>query len=195
MDFMIEAFHLWFVVVYILGFIFFVALILKFRARGQTVEKRQGLLPPPPSLISWLVPPVVLLTEVGQISAVWMPVRVVGVALSLYAVIMLPWSSRVLGRSYAPGAAVLQDHSVVTSGPFQLVRHPIYSAVAALWLGAGLGALNWILLLVWPLVVVVVTKSARAEESMLLDKFGDAYEQYAGDKGRLVPKLWGKASD
>jgi protein-S-isoprenylcysteine O-methyltransferase Ste14 len=91
-----------------------------------------------PALISWLIPPIILLAQVGQIPAEWMFVRVVGVALSLYAMVMMPWATRVLGRSYAPGPDVLQEHALVSSGPFRLVRHPIYSAVAARWLGAAL---------------------------------------------------------
>ena len=187
---MTDALRLWFVVAYALGFIFFLALIFRFRARRQTVEQRVGPLPASPALISWLIPPIILLTEVGQISAVWIPLRVVGVGLSLYGIVMMPWATRVLGHSYVPGPAILQEHALVASGPFRLIRHPIYSAVAALWLGAALGTLNWILLVMWPMIVVAVTKSARAEEEMLRAKFGDAYEAYAEKKGRLVPRLW-----
>lgn len=190
---MTDVFRLWFVFVYAVAFIFFVGLILAFRARGQKVEKRVGPLPPPPALISWLIPPIILLTEVGQIAAAWIPLRVVGVVLSLYAIVIMPWASRVLGRSYVPGPAVLEDHAVVTAGPFRLVRHPIYSAVAALWLGAALGALNWVLLALWPIIVIAVTKSARAEEEMLREKLGNAYDEYAENKGGLVPKLWVQA--
>jgi protein-S-isoprenylcysteine O-methyltransferase Ste14 len=153
------------------------------------VEQRVGPLPPPPAVISWLIPPIILLTQAGQISADWMPLRALGVGLSLYAIVMMPWSTRVLGHSYAPGPAVLREQTLVTSGPFRLVRHPIYSAVAALWLGAALGTLNWILLVLWPVIAVAVTKSARAEEQMLRAKFGDAYDAYAGNKGSLVPRL------
>jgi protein-S-isoprenylcysteine O-methyltransferase Ste14 len=188
---MTDAFRLWFVVVYASGFIFFLASILRFRARRQAVEQRVGPIPPPPALISWLIPPTILLTEVGQISAAWIPLRVVGVVLSLYAIVMIPWATRVLGRSYVPGPAVLEEHSLVASGPFRLVRHPIYSAVAALWAGAALGALNWILVVLWPMVVVAVTKSGRAEERMLRAKFGNAYDAYAAKKGRLAPRFWG----
>lgn len=188
---MTGAFRLWFVVAYGMGFIFFLALIFRFRARRPTVEQRVGPLPPPPALISWLIPPVILLAEVGQISALWIPLRVVGVGLSLYAIVMMPWATRVLGRSYVPGPAILQEHALVSSGPFRLVRHPIYSAVAALWLGAALGTLNWLLLVLWPMIVAAVTKGARAEEEMLRAKFGNTYDAYAGRKGRLIPKLWG----
>jgi protein-S-isoprenylcysteine O-methyltransferase Ste14 len=183
--------RLGFIFVYVLGFIFFLALIFRFRARRQGVEQRVGPLPPPPALISWLIPPIILLTEVGQISAVWIPLRVVGVGLSLYAIVMMPWATWVLGRSYVPGPAVLREHALVSAGPFRLVRHPIYSAVAALWLGAALGALNWLLLVLWPMIVAALSKGARAEEEMLRAKFGNAYDAYAGQKGRLVPKLGG----
>jgi protein-S-isoprenylcysteine O-methyltransferase Ste14 len=186
---MTDDFRLGFVITYVVGFIFFLVSIFRFRARQQTVEHRVGPLPPPPALISWLIPPIILLTEVGQISADWILLRLIGVALALYAVVVLPWATRTLGRSYVPGPAVLKEHALVSAGPFRVVRHPIYSAVVALWLGAALGALNWILLVLWPIIVVAVTKSARAEEDMLRGKFGDSYDVYAANKGRLVPRL------
>lgn len=187
---MTDAFRLSFTIVYCAGFIYFLVAIIRFRARDPAVERRVGPLPPPPALISWLVPPIVLLSQVGQIAVEWLPVRVFGAVLGAYAVIVLPWATRVLGRSYVPGPAVLREHELVGSGPFRLVRHPIYSAVAALWLGAALGTLNWILLLLWPMIVVGVTKQARAEEDFLRAKFGNGYDAYALRRSRLVPKPW-----
>jgi protein-S-isoprenylcysteine O-methyltransferase Ste14 len=187
-----DAFRLWFAFAYAVGVFFFLALVYRFRSRRPTVEQRVGSLPSPPALISWLIPPIILLAQAVQIPAEWMPVRVLGVALSLYAIVMMPWATRVLGRSYAPGPAVLHEHALVSSGPFRLVRHPIYSAVAALWLGAALGTLNWLLLAPWPMILTGVTRQSRAEEGMLRAKFGDTYNTYAAPKGRLVPKLWGR---
>lgn len=186
---MIDGFRLAFVITYTVGFIFFLALIFQFRARRQSVEERAGPLPPPPAVISWLIPPIVLLTGFGQLSEAWIVVRVIGVGLGLYGAVMMPWATRVLGDSYVPGPAILREHALVTSGPFRVVRHPIYSAVAALWLGAALGTLNWILLLLWPLLAIGVAKSARAEEEMLRGKLGEAYDAYAQNKGLLIPRL------
>jgi protein-S-isoprenylcysteine O-methyltransferase Ste14 len=186
---MADSFRIWFSVAYLAGFLFFVALIFSFRRRRPAVEQRRGPLPPPPAVMSWLVPPIILLLDVGQIPVAWMAVRVVGVALGLYAFVVMPWATSTLGRSYAPGPAILEDHALVTSGPFRFVRHPIYSAVAALWLGAALGTLNWILLLLWPGLFMALMKGARAEEEMLRAKLGDAYDSYAGSKGRLIPSL------
>ena len=181
------AFRIWFIAGYAIGFAVFVASIIRFRRRSPAVEDAVGPLPPPPALLSWLVPPVVMLIGVGELSTRWLLVRVAGVALSAYALIMMIWATRVRGRSYAPGPAILGGQRLVRSGPFRLVRHPIYSAVAALWLGAALGTLSWLLLVTWPFLAVGVTKQARAEEAMLRAKFGAEYQAYAAGRGGLVP--------
>lgn len=182
-----DTFRLWFVFAYALGFLFFLAQILRFRARDQVVEQRKGPLPPPPALISWFIPPAILLLGVGDLGMTWPAVRTVGVLLSVYALVAMPWATWVLGRSYAPGPAVMEDHALATTGPFRFVRHPIYSAVAALWIGAALGALNWVLLVTAPVILMALLKGAEAEERMLREKFGDAYDEYAAGRGRLVP--------
>ena len=186
---MADAFRLWFIVLYALGLTGFLASVVRFLARRPTIEQRIGPIPPAPAVLSWLVALGVLLTRVGQVQAEWLPLRVLGVLLSLYALVMVPWAIRVLGRHFVPGAAVLRDHAVVTSGPYRLVRHPIYSAVVALWLGAALGTLDWLLLALWPLIVFAILKHVKAEEGLLRAKFGDAYEAYSKGKGRLVPRL------
>jgi protein-S-isoprenylcysteine O-methyltransferase Ste14 len=178
-----------FVVTYLLGLVYYAMLIVRFHARRPVVEQRVGPLPPPPALISWLVPPIILLSGWGDLAATWMPVRVLGLALGLYAVVLMPWAVSVLGSSYAPGPALLRDQALVVSGPFRRVRHPIYSSVVALWLGAALSTLNWLLLLLWPLITAGVLRQARVEERMLREKFGAHYDSYAVTTGRLLPRF------
>ena len=190
---MAQLFRLSFALAYGLGLIFFVFLIVVFRVRRPEIEHRIGPLPSPPALISWLVPPILLLTGVGAFSASWIPVRVAGVGLALYALVLMPWAARALGASYAPGPALLRGHSLVVDGPFRWVRHPIYSAVVALWLGAALGALNWLLLLLWPFLTLGVLKQVRVEEQMLRGHFGARYDDYAASTGRLFPRFWAAA--
>ena len=113
-----------------------------------------------------------------------------GVGLSLYGLAILPWTVRTLGRLAAPGPAVFRDHDLVTSGPFRLVRHPGYSAILAIFLGTALGTLNWLLLALWPLVVVGTYLSSRAEERLLREKFGKAYRKYAQQTHRFIPGIW-----
>ena len=114
-----------------------------------------------------------------------------GVGLSLYYIILLSWTVRTLGRFLVPGLAVYSDHELVTSGPFRWVRHPLYSSALALWLGAALGTLNWLLLALWPLLLAAVLSDLPREEGMLRDKFGTAYDAYAARTGRLIPRIRG----
>ncbi len=64
----------------------------------------------------------------------------------------------------------------------------------ALWLGAALGTLNWLLLVLWPLFALAIIRELPAEERMLRAKFGPAYEAYEARTGRLLPRLWGLSS-
>lgn len=186
-----DGLRLWFIALYAFGLTLFIVTAIRFRARRDMVEKQEGPLPSPGVVIPLGVPLLILWARFGEISAEWLPLRWIGVVLSLYFLVMLPWAIVTLGRLYAPGFAVFDDHTLITSGPFRLVRHPIGSSVLALWLGAGLGTLNWLLLALWPVFVALTAGlMARTEEALLLEKFGPAYEEYAQQTNQLIPGIW-----
>lgn len=188
-----DALRVWFIALYGLGIVGFLASVIRFRPHRGTIEKKIGPIPAPIGVVLVLAV-VILATGTGEISGEtsvgWAILRGGGFGLSLYAIIMLPWALRSLGRLAVPGAAVLRDHELVTSGAFRVVRHPLASAQMVLWLGAALGTLNWLLLALWPLVVVGGFLTTQAEERLLREKFGTAYEEYAVDRGRFIPKPW-----
>ncbi|HSV05362.1 MAG TPA: methyltransferase [Candidatus Binatus sp.] len=137
----------------------------------------------------FLVPPGVVLLRVGELAASWNPVRLLGLVLGLYAAVILPWAAATLGRFLVPRAVVFPDHTLVVRGPFRLVRHPVYSGDLALWLGATLGTLNVLLLVLWPLYLAGLSAEASAEEELLAAKFGQAYRDYMARVARFVPTL------
>jgi protein-S-isoprenylcysteine O-methyltransferase Ste14 len=185
-----EGVRLWFIVIWSLSIVGSLAAFIQFRSRRAAVEKQVGPLPTPMGILQIVVLPI-LLTRIGEISASssagWLIVRVLGIGLSLYSLRMLLWAGRTLGRFGAPGPAVFRDHELITSGPYRLVRHPGYSAIQAIVLGAALGTLNWLILALWPVAVVATYLNSRAEERLLREKFGTAYEEYAQQKNRFIP--------
>ncbi len=190
---MINGLRIWFLVLYAVGII---ALLIKFlptrnraKAAERGIEDSRRLLPRIFLPVDWLVPLFLLLSGIGQLSAGWPLIRILGFALSLYAFIILTWVPRVLGRFLVPQAVVFPDHVLVTAGPFKFLRHPSFSGALALWLGTALGTLNWLLLALWFLLVVGKTIQARAEEEILRAKFGSAYEAYTRQTGRFIPKF------
>jgi protein-S-isoprenylcysteine O-methyltransferase len=182
----------WFLALYGFGIIGFLSNVWRIRRGRPAFEQQIGPLPEVGAFVAWFVPPLIILSGVGQMAMEQPILRALGVGLSLYSQIMVLWTVRTLGRFLIPGLAVFRDHVLVTSGPFRWLRHPLYSGALALWLGAALGTLNWLLLALWPLLVAAIIKELPVEEAMLRAKFGAAYDAYAAQTGRLVPSLWGR---
>lgn len=113
-----------------------------------------------------------------------------GVAVFAAAVWLLWRSHADLGRNWAPAPEVQADHSLVTTGVYRRVRHPMYTAH---WLWAVAQALlihNWAagpatLVAFVPFTLVRVP----AEERLMLARFGDAFRAYAARTGRFIPPL------
>jgi len=139
--------------------------------------------------LQFAVPVLAILFRIGELHADWPLVRACGLALGVYAAGIQLWASATLGRFLVPRAVVFSDHTLVTAGPYRLVRHPIYSGNVALLLGSALGTLNVLILALCPIVAFGMIAEAQIEEGLLEAKFGAEYREYARRTGRLVPRL------
>jgi protein-S-isoprenylcysteine O-methyltransferase Ste14 len=140
--------------------------------------------------VEWLLPPILIALRVGEIEAGWLPARVVGLAVGLMGAALLVWASILLGRLMIHEAAVREDHALIESGPYRVVRHPVYLGYLALLLGSGVASLNVCVLFIWPVSLVGIMIQAASEERVLKERFGAGYERYVGRTGRLVPRFW-----
>ena len=77
---------------------------------------------------------------------------------------------------------------LVTSGPYRLVRHPIYSGILVAGVGTTV-ALNRLWLIVIGLVGIYFVYSATVEERYLTEQFPDAYPTYKRSTKMLVPLI------
>lgn len=96
-----------------------------------------------------------------------------------------------LGQNFAASAQVREEGHLVTTGPYGLVRNPIYLAYFLLLIASGLALGNLAHLLIGSAVYLFGT-AARIliEERVLRAHFGDAYDQYAARVKRLIPFIW-----
>src|SRR5262245_19471575 len=92
--------------------------------------------------VEWLLPPALIALRVGEIQANCLTVRILGFVIGLGGAALLVWASVLLGRFFVHEAAIVQDHALVTCGPYRFVRHSVYSGYLALLLGTGVAALN-----------------------------------------------------
>jgi protein-S-isoprenylcysteine O-methyltransferase Ste14 len=115
--------------------------------------------------------------------------RVLGVVTVGAAGALALWGIRAMGRNLASGAEVRPDTEIVTSGPFGLVRHPMYLSILLMWLGGALALLNGVLAVGFLVFVPAFELRARLEEEMLSRHFGDAYAAYSKRVPRLMPRF------
>lgn len=93
-----------------------------------------------------------------------------------------------LGAQFSTSLVLPDQPLLVSSGPYRLVRHPMYVAYIVLWLAFGLIACNWLAsgagLLAFFYVAWVRTP---IEERMLEEHLGEAYRAYCAVTPRFLP--------
>ncbi len=116
-------------------------------------------------------------------------VRWAGLALAVAGIAFAIWAIATLGRHYSLELEVRRGHEIVDRGPYALVRHPVYTGLALHFVGACLATGN-LLLIAGTLGVSFPAFAIRAaaEERLLRDSLGSAYEAYARRVGMLVPR-------
>jgi len=70
-------------------------------------------------------------------------------------------------------------HRLITSGPFSIVKHPLYTGVCLLvvpWVGFMLD--TWLGLVLGIILFIILRSNAPEEEKKLSDMFGDAWTEY-----------------
>jgi len=91
-----------------------------------------------------------------------------------------------LGRNWGLPMSRKEQPELVTSGPYALIRHPIYTGLILAMLGSAVGVnVSWALLLV--LVGTYFIYSARREEALIVQLFPVQYSAYMARTGMLVP--------
>ena len=101
----------------------------------------------------------------------------------------LSWSSvKHLGRQFRVHAGLYEDHQLVRTGPYALVRHPIYSSLLAI-LGSTLCLLTpWPWALVSLAIFVAGTEiRVHAEDNLLASRFGEQFTDYKRNVPAYVP--------
>jgi protein-S-isoprenylcysteine O-methyltransferase Ste14 len=96
------------------------------------------------------------------------------------------WARLVMGRNWGTPMTQKDEPELVTSGPFRLVRHPIYSGLLLASAGTAI-ALSWPWLVVVALVGVYFVYSAKVEERFLAEQFPAAYPDYRRSTKMLLP--------
>jgi len=115
--------------------------------------------------------------------------RWVGVFLGVFCTLSIYWLFSSIGRGITPTSATRTEHTLITSGPYRWVRHPLYTTGAMFFISFGFMADNWFIASLGILTFIIMAIRTPKEEANLIEKFGDEYRDYMKRTGRFFPKL------
>ena len=97
------------------------------------------------------------------------------------------WARIHLGRNWSGTVTIKQGHELITTGPYALVRHPIYTGLLLAFVGTAFARGQWR----GPLAIVIAWAALwwklRIEERWMAEQFGGQYEDYKRQVPALVP--------
>lgn len=98
------------------------------------------------------------------------------------------WAIRALGKQWSIVPQVRDHHDLITTGPYAVVRHPIYTAMAGLLAATALAFTHPLGLALGLIAYALGTLlRVRAEERLLRAAFGEEYERYARAVPAVIP--------
>src|SRR5579859_1443127 len=130
-------------------------------------------------------------TRVGPLAWTFVPdssgVAWTGLALTCAGIGLAAWARLIIGKNWSATVTVKQSHQLVRTGPYTMVRHPIYSGILLAILGTaiafrevrGLAGLGFVFAGFW--------MKLRLEERFMTEQFGEDYIRYKKEVRALIP--------
>ncbi len=119
--------------------------------------------------------------------------RWVGVALGIISNPLLLWTHHALGKNWSGPLEIKDQHTLVTSGPYRWVRHPMYTTFFVIGLASLLVSANGVIGGSWLGQAIVAALRVGDEEALMIEEFGDQYRAYMRRTGRFLPRIRAEA--
>ena len=161
------------------------------RGTGETdpVEKRSFFL-----IFAALAGTIAGAAIVGEIRSVesvvpWL--KTIGVILFAAGVFLRYWGILHLKAQFTRHVTVREGDRIVSSGPYRKLRHPLYTAILLVAVGMALFFQSIIFAVVGGLIVGwTLVRRMEREEAMLIEQFGEDYQEWMQKRARLIPFIY-----
>ncbi len=100
------------------------------------------------------------------------------------------WARLHIRRNWSGMVTLKKDHTLVRSGPYGMVRHPIYSGLLLAFLGTALDHGDVAGIVGFVMLAVTWKQKSLVEERLMVQQFGAEYERYRGEVKGLIPRVW-----
>jgi protein-S-isoprenylcysteine O-methyltransferase Ste14 len=114
----------------------------------------------------------------------------VGAAIQAAFILLAVWARRHLGRNWSAEVRIGEGHELIRTGPYHLLRHPIYTAMLGMFVGSAISSSQIHALVGVAILFVAYLRKSSLEEQILRQTFGARYDAYRRDTWALVPFLF-----
>jgi protein-S-isoprenylcysteine O-methyltransferase Ste14 len=113
----------------------------------------------------------------------------IGTAIVAAGLLFSVWARVHLGRNWSATVTVKHDHELVQSGPYRIVRHPIYTGLLLGLLGTAIARGDVQGFVGVAIAAVALWRKLRIEEQWMQETFGETYAGYRARVAALIPYL------
>ena len=113
--------------------------------------------------------------------------RYFGSAVTGFGLLFTLWARMHLGKYWSGIITLKEGHRLIQTGPYKLVRHPIYTGFLAASLGSAIASGTADAFLGFVIIVVTYVVKKQREEVILLRAFGAEYEAFQKRTPSLIP--------
>jgi len=171
------------------GLLYRIPIIIKKKLKKRTVEEERlrifGELPLILTLVFYSLTIYLVYFETLNLS-----LFLIGMVLIVFGAFFNEWARYILGKQWSGGARILKKHKLIKTGPYSVVRHPIYFANIIMMFGSLLIVWSYLLFFIFVVTVGILLYRARIEELVLIKKFGNKYIEYKKKVAMIIPLLF-----
>jgi protein-S-isoprenylcysteine O-methyltransferase Ste14 len=117
-------------------------------------------------------------------------VMIAGLAVEALGLCLTIWARRHLGRNWSGEISIKVDHELIRSGPYRLLRHPIYTGLLTMYVGTALVTGEWLAVVGVAAAVFAYWRKIRLEEANLNAAFAGEYEAWRRETWALLPGVY-----
>ncbi|HEX8984778.1 MAG TPA: isoprenylcysteine carboxylmethyltransferase family protein [Bryobacteraceae bacterium] len=133
---------------------------------------------------------VVLVWAVPRATAPNSALGAFAVLLAVASAALMIASVEALGRQFAYEARLVEEHRLITTGPYRFMRNPIYTALYGLTVAVALTRSAWFTIPLFTVLYALGTAlRVGAEERLLREHFGAEFEEWARRVPAVTPGL------
>jgi protein-S-isoprenylcysteine O-methyltransferase Ste14 len=128
-------------------------------------------------------------TEVGTFANT--AIAIAGLIFMAIGIVIRIWSMSILKAYFTRTLDLADKQSLITRGPYAIVRHPGYLGSLLIWGFAGLAMQNFVIFFISvTMLVVAYAYRINSEEEMMHKNFGNLYEEYKKHTWKVLPPIW-----